>query len=327
MTISATARPLRLAALAGPTGPDRLCLIDDDGRPRPVGSARDVADLLAREPSARTLAEAVDRAGVGEPLPVVFELSASTPQGRPEEGAAIGEPVDVALAAPVRPAEVWAAGVTYERSRDARMRESEVTADVYQRVYDADRPELFLKATAARIVGPGATIGLRSDSSWQVPEPELGLVLAGDGTIVGYTLGDDVSSRDIEGENPLYLPQAKIFAGSCALGPVVVAADALDPYDLELRARVVRDGRAVWSAQTSTNRFHTRLERLVDYLRRDNWLPAGAVLLTGTGIVPDDGFTLQPGDVVEISCDLLGTLANPCAPAATLIPPEGWERG
>lgn len=291
--------PARFAVLAD--GAPRLCLVGADGTARPIAGIPDVAALIAAAPDAPSLVAAAETVG-GAADPV--------PPGP--------------LAAPVRPAEVWAAGVTYRRSRDARMRESADTADVYARLYGADRPELFLKATGPRIVGPDAPIGLRDDSAWQVPEPELGLVLGTDGRILGYTIGNDMSSRDIEGENPLYVTQAKVFAGSCALGPVVVAAEDLDPYALELSVRVERDGATAWSDATSTSRLNTRLERLVDYLRRDNWLPPGTVLLSGTGIVPDDDFTLQVGDVVEIACEPIGTLRNRCVPASALPAPDGW---
>jgi 2-dehydro-3-deoxy-D-arabinonate dehydratase len=294
--------PTRFAVAADPDGaPDRLCVVDGDGAARIVPGVTDVSALIAAVPGAGSLNDAVD--ALGGP----------------------GERVTIdRRGAPARPAEVWAAGVTYERSRDARMRESAATADVYERLYDAERPELFLKATAPRIVGPDSPIGLRADSTWLVPEPELGIVLGTDGRILGYTLGNDLSSRDIEGENPLYLTQAKVFAASCSLGPVVVAAEGIDPYNLEIAVRVLRDGAAAWSDGTTTARLNTRLERLVTYLRRDNWLAPGTVLLTGTGIVPDDSFTLRPGDVVEISCEPIGTLRNPCATAATLPAPAGW---
>jgi 2-dehydro-3-deoxy-D-arabinonate dehydratase len=224
----------------------------------------------------------------------------------------------------VAPVEVWAAGVTYERSREARMHES-AERDVYQRVYDAERPELFLKATGPRVVGPGAPVGLRSDSNWQVPEPEIGIVLGASGEIVGYTLGNDMSSRDIEGDNPLYLPQAKIFAASCALGPIVVAArDIADPYDLDVTLQIERDGTTVFEDATTTARLHKQFDVLSAYLRRDNWIAPGTVLLTGTGIVPPDDFTLEVGDVVEIGCSAIGVLRNPCARAGELSPPDGW---
>jgi len=231
---------------------------------------------------------------------------------------------DMHLVAPVAPIEVWAAGLTYERSRDARMHESS-EKDVYERAYEAERPELFFKATGARVMGPGAPVGLRADSEWQIPEPEIALVLDAAGGIAGYTLGNDMSSRDIEGENPLYLGQAKIFAGSCALGPTVVSATAIeDPYALKIEMRIVRGGETVFAGSTSTARLHKRFDDLVAYLKRDNWIAPGTVLLTGTGIVPPDEFTLQPGDLIEISSNPIGVLRNRCEAAEGLVPPPGW---
>jgi 2-dehydro-3-deoxy-D-arabinonate dehydratase len=230
----------------------------------------------------------------------------------------------LSLVAPIAPVEVWAAGLTYERSRDARMHESN-EQDVYERAYEAERPELFFKATGARVMGPGAPVGLRADSEWQIPEPEIALVLDTAGGVVGYTLGNDMSSRDIEGENPLYLGQAKIFAGSCAIGPTVVSAAAVDdPYSLEIEMHIVRGGETVFDGSTSTARLHKQFDVLTAYMRRDNWIAPGTVLLTGTGIVPPDEFTLQPGDVIEISSDPIGLLRNRCEPAGALVPPPRW---
>jgi len=224
----------------------------------------------------------------------------------------------LALLPPVAAPEVWAAGVTYERSRDARDRETQVGAagpTPYDRVYVAARPELFLKATGWRVVGPGRPVGLRSDSRWQVPEPELALVLDGDGAILGYTLGNDLSARDIEGENPLYLPQAKIFRSSCALGPTVrpAAPGAEAPFPLACTVR--RGGVVAWAAETSTAQMRRSFAELTAHLLRDNWVLPGTVLLTGTGVVPPDDFSLQPGDEIEIASPTLGVLRNVAAPA------------
>jgi len=221
------------------------------------------------------------------------------------------------LLAPVAPPEVWCAGVTYERSRDARIEESTVK-DVYSLVYDAERPELFLKdAAGRRTVGPGATIGIRADSAWNVPEPEIALVLGEGGALAGVTIGNDVSSRDIEGANPLYLPQAKIYAGACALGPaLLVPDDWAAPF--ELRLRILADGAVAFEGETSTARMTRSFEELTEWLLRDNPVPPGSVLLTGTGIVPPDDFTLEPGHVVEISVAGIGTLRNPVGRAADL---------
>jgi 2-dehydro-3-deoxy-D-arabinonate dehydratase len=219
---------------------------------------------------------------------------------------------------PVEPPEVWCAGVTYERSRDARVEESRVE-DVYTLVYEAERPELFLKdAACRRTVGPGEPIGVRSDSAWNVPEPEIGIVLGEDGEMAGYTIGNDVSSRDIEGENPLYVPQAKVYAGACALGPAVLVPDAWEA-PLEIRLRITGgDGAELFSGETSTARMRRSFQELVDWLVRDNPVPPGSVLLTGTGLVPPDDFTLAPGQVVEIHVPGIGTLRNPVGLATDL---------
>ncbi len=216
------------------------------------------------------------------------------------------------LTAPIDRQEVWAAGVTYRRSRDARMAES-TEASIYDRVYDAARPEIFLKATPHRVVGPGEAIMLRSDARWNVPEPELGVVANRHGEVVGYTIGNDLSSRDIEGENPLYLPQAKLWDRSCALGPAIVLAEGsgLDPLRLTITCAIRRGGTEVFRGATSTSEIVRPLDELIAYLFRDNAFPDGCILLTGTGIVPPDDFTLEAGDEVEITIDGLGTLRNP----------------
>jgi 2-dehydro-3-deoxy-D-arabinonate dehydratase len=226
------------------------------------------------------------------------------------------EPYELLL--PIEPPEVWCAGVTYERSRDARVEES-AAKDVYTRVYDAERPELFLKdAACRRTVGPGAAIGIRSDSSWDVPEPEIGLVLGAEGSVEGVTIGNDVSSRDIEGANPLYLPQAKVYAGACAIGPAILSPVPDEP--LEIRMGIAdAEGRELFAGETSTARMKRSFEELVGFLLRDNPVPPGSVLLTGTGLVPPDGFTLEPGHVVEIHVPGIGTLSNPVVLASSLI--------
>jgi len=227
-------------------------------------------------------------------------------------------PDDVELLRPLDPPEVWCSGVTYERSRDARIEES--GSDVYALVYDADRPELFLKdAGCRRTVGPGEPIAIRSDSTWNVPEPEIGVVLGDDLGIAGYTIGNDVSSRDIEGANPLYLPQAKVFAGACAIGPAVyVPEDWEAPLAIEL---TIRDsgGAVLFEGSTSTAKMKRTFADLVSWLVRDNPVPPGSVLLTGTGLVPPDDFTLLPGHVVDIHVPEIGTLTNPVVVASELI--------
>ena len=204
--------------------------------------------------------------------------------------------------------EVWASGVTYLRSREARQAES-VVGDVYARVYHAERPELFFKAVGWRVVGEGAGIRVRGDSSWNVPEPELVLVINRMGEIVGYCAGNDVSSRSIEGENPLYLPQAKVYTGACALGPGLALVEGASPGDVPIRLEIRRQGETVFRAQTQTSQMKRRLEDLVAYLYRELDFPHGVFLMTGTGIVPAEDFTLQAGDRILVSVGEL-TLQN-----------------
>lgn len=214
--------------------------------------------------------------------------------------------------APIVSQEVWAAGVTYYRSREARMRESQDAGggDFYARVYNSPRPELFFKATGRRVVGPGAAVRIRSDSHWNVAEPELTLLLNPAGRIVGYTIGNDMSSRDIEGENPLYLPQAKVYDGSCALGPCIL----LEPQPLSKSTAIsieIRRGEArAFSGNTTLHELKRDPQELADFLFRDNSFPDGAFLMTGTGIVPGDEFTLHSGDEIAITIDAIGTLRN-----------------
>ena len=225
---------------------------------------------------------------------------------------------DVRVLAPVDTQEIWAAGVTYRRSRDARKDES-TTADVYDRVYVADRPELFFKAAAWRVRALGETIGVRADSDWNVPEPELGIVVASDGSIAGYVIGNDVSSRSIEGENPLYLPQAKVYDQSCALGPCLVPADQVT-LPLSIGLTIKRAAGGTTGGWTSTAEITRDFADLVEHLTRALALPDGAILLTGTGIVPEAPFTLLPGDVVRIEIAGLGELVNPVVSVGTRGP-------
>ena len=207
--------------------------------------------------------------------------------------------------------EVWAAGVTYKQSEEARKEESG-TPDIYAKVYTAQRPELFFKATPRRVADPDAPIVVRTDSTWDVPEPELVLVLNAYGEIIGYTIGNDVSSRSIEGENPLYLPQAKVYAGCCALGPGITPAwEVPDPYNLTIHLTIERNNQPHWEGETSTRELKRRFDELVTYLFLENDFPDGVFLCTGTALVPEKQFTLQPGDGVQIRIDQLGTLRNP----------------
>ncbi|BCJ87601.1 fumarylacetoacetate hydrolase family protein [Effusibacillus dendaii] len=220
------------------------------------------------------------------------------------------------LLVPIEAPEVWAAGVTYERSKEARNYESTGgkldTTTFYDKVYEAERPELFLKSTAARTIGPNQPVCLRSDSNWQIPEPELGMVIDQNGRILGYTIGNDMSSRDIEGENPLYLPQAKVWRNSCAIGPAIRLAESVqDPYDFEIVCRIFRNGQLAIEGAANTRQLKRKLPELVSYLTRDNVVFDGTVLLTGTCIVPPNEFTLQDGDRIEIEISGIGMLHNP----------------
>ena len=215
------------------------------------------------------------------------------------------------LLAPVTEQEVWAAGVTYLRSRDARMDESEAGGSFYDKVYYASRPELFFKATPNRVAGPNGEIRIRADSKWNVPEPEIALLVSVTGKVLGYTIGNDVSSRDIEGANPLYLPQAKVYLGSCALGPTILLAQSFpDVRQLGIHLVIRRNGRIEFDGSTSVAQMKRTFEDLVTYLFQEQEFPHGVILLTGTGVVPPDEFTLQSGDLVEITVPEIGTLRN-----------------
>jgi 2-dehydro-3-deoxy-D-arabinonate dehydratase len=234
-----------------------------------------------------TLHEAVDRALAEPPL----------------EG-------EVEALAPVDEQEVWASGVTYERSRQARVEEA-VVKSVYDLVFDAERPELFMKMPGYRVPRPGEPLRLRADSTWDVPEPELALVLTSDGEIAGYLVADDLSSRSIEGENPLYLPQAKIYSGSCSVGPVITLTDAMPPLaSVEIQMTIDRGGKRVFEGATTLAQMARTPEELVEWLGKENAFPNGVLLLTGTGIVPPDEFTLASGDAIAISISGIGTLKN-----------------
>ena len=220
------------------------------------------------------------------------------------------EPRSGEWAPPLESQEVWAAGVTYLRSREARMEESEREADVYDRVYDAARPELFFKATAPRVVGHDGEVRIRADSQWNVPEAELALAVNSYGEIIGYSIGNDMSSRSIEGENPLYLPQAKIYDGSCALGPCLLLAEQPLPATTRIYLRITRAEAEVFNGSASLAQMKRSPPDLVEYLYRECSFPAGCYLLTGTGIVPESDFTLASGDLVEITIEPIGTLSN-----------------
>jgi 2-dehydro-3-deoxy-D-arabinonate dehydratase len=282
-----------LYRLVLPDGSHRLAAGNiEDGPQRLLEPSLTLQGLLARG-GRDALAEAADVQRRADEVP---------------RGARITAPVDVQ--------EIWAAGVTYERSREARVEES-----VYDRVYEAARPELFFKSPGWRARGPGEPIGVRADSEWNVPEPELALVVTSDLQIAGYTIANDVSSRTIEGENPLYLPQAKLYDGSCAIGPALVPASAVEP-PFPIRLQVTRGGRAIVDESTTTARLRRPLTELTEYLGRALSLPGGAILLTGTGIVPAAPFTLLPGDVVRIEAGPLGMLENPVEVVGRAAPAE-----
>ena len=216
------------------------------------------------------------------------------------------------LLPPIGQQEVWASGVTYYRSRDARMEESKEAGggSFYDRVYEAERPELFFKATAARVVGHGQDVRVRKDSSWDVPEPELTLLVASTGDIIGYTVGNDMSSRSIEGENPLYLPQAKTYDKSAGLGPgILVSSDPLPP-ETKIKLRIERDGAVAFEEETGIDQIKRSMEELVEFLFRECSFPHGCFLMTGTGIIPGNDFTLRSGDTIHISIDGVGELVN-----------------
>ena len=268
-----------------------------DGRPRLARGPADAgpAELLAAGAS-------LDEVLGGDPgaLEALLDGPAAgpVPDGAPVLAPAGGQPI-------------WAAGVTFRRSRDARLEESR-GLDAYDKVYLAERPELFLKALPGTARGPGQPIGVRADSDWDVPEPELAVVADRRGRIVGYSIGDDVSSRSIEGENPLYLPQAKLYRGSCALGPCLVpVAEAPEPGAMEISLAIERDGAELFTDRCSVGDMKRSLAELVDWLWRGQDLPVGAVLLTGTSIVPPPELTLRPGDRVTIAITGLGELTNP----------------
>lgn len=217
----------------------------------------------------------------------------------------------IQLLSPIERQEVWAAGVTYLRSKEARMEESNFSANAYDRVYSAPRPEIFFKSLPEKVVDPGEPVGIRMDAQWNVPEPELALVINSQGTIVGYTIGNDMSSRDIEGENLLYLPQAKIYHRSCAVGPcIVVGSTETVARTWTIRLQIYRGGGIIFEGQTTVNQIKRSFEELVSYLYRSQTFTHGAVLLTGTGIVPGDNFTLQPDDRIRIEVNGIGVLEN-----------------
>ena len=233
-------------------------------------------------------------------------------EGLVRHASPVTAPGEKDLMAPIGSQEVWAAGVTYFRSRAARMEEAKTSGggDFYDRVYQAERPELFFKATPHRVVGPSAKVAIRDDASWSVPEPELTLFISPRGKIHGYTVGNDMSSRDIEGENPLYLPQAKVYDRSCALGPCLLVSDDPLPASTEIQLEILRGGKIEFSGATSLKELKRDPAQLASYLYRNNSFPNGCFLLTGTGVVPPDSFTLKTDDEIRITIPPIGTLVN-----------------
>lgn len=264
-------------------------------------------DHVLAFPPQHTLSELLEAA---RPAAAAEALAEQSPQRWPLN--------EVTLLAPIDQQEVWAAGVTYRRSKVARMEESETSASCYDRVYRAARPELFFKANPHRVVGPEQPVRVRGDSRWSVPEPELALVLSSRLQLVGFTIGNDMSARDIEGENPLYLPQAKVYDASAALGPCITLAEFMPPpAEISVQMTIHRDGRPAFAGQTSVGNLVRTYDELIGWLGRDNGFPHGAILMTGTGIVPEGDFTLRQGDVIEIHIDGIGTLRNPVVQRCT----------
>jgi 2-dehydro-3-deoxy-D-arabinonate dehydratase len=280
---------MKLAKIRQASARESVALVDDDGV-TPLAAS-------AEFPALTQILEAAD------PAAVARLLAAADAPKLPQS--------QVAFLAPIDQQEVWAAGVTYKRSQTARMEESQGAAVFYDLVYSAPRPELFFKATSHRVVAPGAGVRIRRDARWNVPEPELALVLNSRLELVGYTVGNDMSSRDIEGENPLYLPQAKLYDGSCALGPWITLAAAMPPLDqITIELVIQRAGKPEFTGTTSIAQMARSFADLIGWLARDNSFPQGVILLTGTGIVPGDDFTLRPGDVIHITIAGIGTLSN-----------------
>jgi len=301
---------MRLIRFAAADGEPRAGILSHAGDEGPAT----VTPL--RAPGPRSLAELL-----ALPLADIRRICASAdgeggrgPHARPAAGVQLLAPADGRM-------EVWAAGVTYERSRTARMAESERSADVYDQVYAADRPELFFKSAAWRVSGPGAPVSIRADSTIDVPEPELAVVLNAAGTVVGYTICNDMSSRSIEGHNPLYLPQAKTYAGSCAVGPWIAPAwEIPDPYALTIELTIGRDGGVAWEGNASTASLHRKIDELAAWLLRENEFPAGVILSTGTSLVPELPFTLEAGDEIRITISGIdGDLVNPVVRGKTAL--------
>ena len=297
---------LRYSRLIGPDGEFRLVVEAPDGVLSDLTSVdedlSDLRDLFHAAWLTQTNVDDLTMQLLQSSEPETHDVDSIVEWSRQGEG-------EFVLDRPFDPPEVWAAGVTYESSEMERRRES-ATPDVYAKVYTAERPELFFKATSDRCVGPFESVGIRSDSKWSVPEPELAFVLYKE-EIAGYTIGNDMSSRSIEGENPLYLPQAKVYDRSCSIGPAIATADTIgDPHNLEVSAYINRNGKEVFRGETSTALMARKCQDLADWLQRHNAVPDLTAVLTGTSIVPPPDFTLKEGDIVSITIEGIGTLEN-----------------
>jgi 2-dehydro-3-deoxy-D-arabinonate dehydratase len=280
----------------------KICRFRNESGPVGIGLVWDDSTLIDLTPAGVTHLQSI----LENDNPVA-ELSRIAKQNLPHVGLA-----EVQLCAPVERQEVWAAGVTYLRSKTARMEESDFSATAYDKVYAAERPELFFKSLAEKVVATGEPVGIRRDAKWNVPEPELALVLNSRGQVAGYTIGNDMSSRDIEGENLLYLPQAKIYRHSCALGPwVQLGATEAEAREWKIKIEIRRNGKNMFAGEASVGQIKRRFEELAAFLFRSQVFPHGAVLLTGTGIVPPDTFTLQEQDEIGIEITGIGWLRNP----------------
>lgn len=288
---------MRLAKLKLADNSIRVAIVEEDGRLR-------VLDMLQVE-NVRTL---MDLLHSPDPIGLAkFLLDTNAPALDPKL---------VTILAPIDRQEVWAAGVTYKRSQVARMEESKAGASHYDKVYTAPRPEIFFKGTPNRVSGPGQPLRVRADSQWSVPEPELALVVSPAGKLVGFTVGNDMSARDIEGENPLYLPQAKVYNQCCGLGPFVwIPEGPVDRPATKIRLKIERGGATVFTGETDLDQMKRGFEELIGWLIKENELVTGAFLLTGTGVVPPDNFTLEDGDSVSIEITGIGTLTNPIVKA------------
>jgi 2-dehydro-3-deoxy-D-arabinonate dehydratase len=281
---------MRVAKIELPGGEQRVAVLVENG-----------VYILAWSDSFRNLTDLLHSESPVELVESLFDSNATL----------IAAP-QVRMLAPLDDQEVWAAGVTYKRSQVARMEESETGASHYDRVYTAPRPELFFKANARRVAGPGQPVRIRRDTKWSVPEPELALVISPLGKLVGFTVGNDMSARDIEGENPLYLPQAKLYSGCCALGPCIfIPEQPLDRAATRITLVIQRNASEVFRGETNLDQMKRTFDDLIDWLFRDNSFPEGVILLTGTGIVPPNEFTLEAGDLVSIEITGIGTLTNP----------------